>query len=660
MVSISIMKTCILGAHFIVLPLAIGASSSTIAESTLPDVFVTASRIEQAVERAPIGAIVISGQEILNAGVVDANEAIRLLGGVSGRQDLNGGREAVLDLRGFGDAAPNNVVVLVDGVRISENEISGARLSGISPEMIERIEILRGSSSVLWGEGASSGVINVITKTSRMTSGNKGQATLRAESFGGRDIRAEVQSVNSAFSFSAQIRDYQTDGHRKNSSHSDDSVNLSLAFGNRDTLKTRVSYFSEDLEMRWPGALPLSAFLTTPTQTDHPNDFGTQNQARWMISLEKQLDGLQATMDVARRNRNTSSFQDYGVPYTEVVRTDSVSYQVSPRVSWSNDWGNIAASTVIGADWTQWDYARSSDFSGFVSAEKGNQVSRAAYARTDIAFPQDWRVTAGLRSEKFSNIINNLTAGSTKQSDPSLTAFELGLSHAFSTSWSAHARLASSYRVANIDESRNLTSPLEPQKARDLELGLRYRKGGTNYGARLFEQRTTNEIAYDNNVYANINLDPVRRTGFELEGSQILTPQLTVSVMAQVMQAKLSEGAYAGNDLPLAPQSSVLIRATYNLSPTHAIDLAMRSVGSAPFGNDWTNSCANSIPYAKFLDVGYRYKAVGDKGWSAFLGVDNLFNTQSYSVGYTNAACSAFNVYPTAGQRFKASASYRF
>jgi outer membrane receptor protein involved in Fe transport len=56
------------------------------------------------------------------------------------------------------------LVVLVDGVRVSENEQLAARLSAIPASMIERIEIVRGGASVLWGEGASGGVINVITR----------------------------------------------------------------------------------------------------------------------------------------------------------------------------------------------------------------------------------------------------------------------------------------------------------------------------------------------------------------------------------------------------------------------------------------------------------------------------------------------------------------
>jgi iron complex outermembrane receptor protein len=326
----------------------------------------------------------------------------------------------------------------------------------------------------------------------------------------------------------------------------------------------------------------------------------------------------------------------------------------------NGNWDGAAVSTVIGADFAQWDYARLSNFSGSISEEKGQQTSHAAYLRTDVALSSQWRVNAGVRSEKFSHQIDNLWSGTSLHADPSLSAAELGLSYAFAQSWNAYARMASSYRVANVDELRYLSAVLEPQTARDLELGLRYLAGSTNYGVRLFAQRTRNEIAYDNSAFANINLHPVRRTGLELEGGMQLTKQLKVSTVAQVIRAELVDGVYSGNDLPLAPNSTVLIRAAYDVAPGHAVDASFRSVGSAPFGNDWTNTCPTSIPHANFLDLGYRFKARASAGWSAFIGVDNVLDEQTYSVGYTNSSCSAYNVYPDAGRRLKARASYRF
>ena len=186
------------------------ASSSvaqTAIEPQLKETVVTASRIEQALQTAPIGATVILGDDIRSRGMLDANEAVRKLGGVAARSDLNGGREASLDLRGYGDTAANNLVVLVDGIRISENEQASARLSAISPDMIERIEIIRGGASVVWGEGATAGVVNVITRAGKVA-GVSGSAQLGIESFGGRDARVFLTTAGEGARFfcaSAQL-----------------------------------------------------------------------------------------------------------------------------------------------------------------------------------------------------------------------------------------------------------------------------------------------------------------------------------------------------------------------------------------------------------------------------------------------------------------------
>ena len=112
------------------------------AEEAVAPVVVTASRMVSPVQTAPVAASVITSEQMARAGVADANEAIRKLGGVAARSDLNNGRENVLDLRGYGETAGQNLVVLLDGMRISENELASARLSAIPLAQIERIGAL--------------------------------------------------------------------------------------------------------------------------------------------------------------------------------------------------------------------------------------------------------------------------------------------------------------------------------------------------------------------------------------------------------------------------------------------------------------------------------------------------------------------------------------
>jgi outer membrane cobalamin receptor len=129
----------------------------------LSAVVVSASRFPNDPAFPPVAATVITAEQIREAGIDNANEAIRKLG-VCGRQSLSGPRDFPLDLRGFGTNGDQNMVVLVDGVRISENELSTPLLSAIPIETIERIEIVRGGSSVLCGSGATGGTIQIITR----------------------------------------------------------------------------------------------------------------------------------------------------------------------------------------------------------------------------------------------------------------------------------------------------------------------------------------------------------------------------------------------------------------------------------------------------------------------------------------------------------------
>jgi iron complex outermembrane receptor protein len=656
------MKNRVSPARLAALSLAVLIAFPVSADPRLSEVFVTGSRVEQTLETAPLGAAVILGDEILRTGATDANEAVRLIAGIAGRRDLNGGREAVIDLYGYGDAAPNNVVVVVDGIRISENELASARLSAISPEMIDRIEIIRGGAAVLWGEGASGGVIYVFTKSGAVSSNASGSMVLGLESDGGRDARADVNLSNELLAFSAQARRYSTNGYRQNSRNDNDLLNMSLVFGDKRTLRTRISVFADKLDMRWPGALPVATFEISPRQSNTPDDYGRQTQQRMTLSIERQLGAALLSIDLARKRRATSSYQDWGGGYIQTVQTHSEADQISPRLSWMSDWGTALLNTVIGLDWNQWGYFRDDTTPYGSSLENGRQTSLAGYAHTDLSLASNWRFEAGFRTEHFDRSLDRV--GSLLDDKPTLSAVELGLSRVLSANWSAHARVATSYRVANTDELRYLVAPLKPQEARDAEIGARYRNGSTLISGRVFQQRTTNEIAFASVIGSpypsNINLDPVRRVGAGLEAATELTNRLKIRSTIQTVDATLNDGVYIGNSLPLAINGSALARATYAVTAASTLDLTFRTVGAASFGNDWTNQCARKIPSANFWDVGYRVQAGGDAGWAFFLGVDNLLDKNTYSAGYTNNSCSAYNVYPDPGRRMKVNASYRF
>ncbi len=114
------------------------AACSSYAQSVaaLDSVVVTATRSPQDPKSLAAGLTVIDASAIRDIGASSVNEAIRWLAGVPGRTSTNGSGEQSLDLRGFGEAAGSNLVVLVDGVRQNEGDFSGSRLSWLPLESV--------------------------------------------------------------------------------------------------------------------------------------------------------------------------------------------------------------------------------------------------------------------------------------------------------------------------------------------------------------------------------------------------------------------------------------------------------------------------------------------------------------------------------------------
>jgi iron complex outermembrane receptor protein len=189
-------------------------SAQTLMNQVLPDTVITANRIPQDPVLLPMGVSVITADEIRSAGVTDASDAIRWLGGVVTRIDTTGGRNPTLDLRGFGESASSNLVIMVDGVRLNEGDMNGAAVSWIPVDSIERIEIVRGSGAVLHGEGASAGMINIITGRGMTERGSA--VSLGLGNRGMRDGRAEIRTKSENWNFQIFGAALNTDNHRDN------------------------------------------------------------------------------------------------------------------------------------------------------------------------------------------------------------------------------------------------------------------------------------------------------------------------------------------------------------------------------------------------------------------------------------------------------------
>jgi vitamin B12 transporter len=169
-------------------------------ERRLEPVVITATKIETPAERLGATVTVITEEEVELHRWETLGDALRSVPGVDIQRSGSLGKTTSIRIRG---ATPQQVQVLVDGVRVKSPTTGSAELADIAVDQIERIEIVRGPQSTLYGADAIGGVVNIITKRGRGPFSS--YTSLEAGNYGTHRERA-------GFSGSAGIFDYSLSG----------------------------------------------------------------------------------------------------------------------------------------------------------------------------------------------------------------------------------------------------------------------------------------------------------------------------------------------------------------------------------------------------------------------------------------------------------------
>lgn len=125
------------------------------------EVIVTATRIPTPVDQVLAPTIVIDRATLERSAAGDATDLLRFNAGIDIARNGGPGQSTSIFIRG---AESNHTLVLIDGVRINPGTIGLAAIQDMPPDMIERIEVVKGPRSALWGTDAIGGVINIITR----------------------------------------------------------------------------------------------------------------------------------------------------------------------------------------------------------------------------------------------------------------------------------------------------------------------------------------------------------------------------------------------------------------------------------------------------------------------------------------------------------------
>ena len=652
------MKTCIFRARLAALPLALTAAFASIAQTAAPDrqlqeTVVTATRFPESASVLPFGVSVITAEQIRASGSSTVNEAVIKLLGVPGRLDTSGGNNYSLDLRGFGTTSGSNQVVIVDGLRLNEGDLAAANLAAIAIDSVYKIEVLRGSAAVLYGEGATGGAIIVTTK-----SGAGVQRVNSAQLYTGfgsqnlRDARAGAALAGGGFSLDVTAGARSSDGHRQNFATSGNDLAVTGQYGN-EWMRFGVRGGRSASDSGLPGSLSAAGYAANPTQASTPNDHGSVQNGNAGLFLEANLGDWQLAADASQRTKNLASVFT-GSPFGYNVNAANSSV----RARHLGNIGGFGNSFVIGVDNSSW--TRTITQSAFTpTGTSATSNSSAVFVKDDLSFKATGtRLSLGLRNEALSRAeaSSATSLGSTQQ------AWELGLAQPLPNDVTAYGRLGQSYRVANVDEF-SFTNPavaLQAQTSRDVELGARWKLSQTLLELRWYRSDLTNEIGFDPNgtgpfgpFGANVNFDPTRRQGLEFSAKTALTQAIDLSVNAVSREAKFVSGAYAGKDVPLVPGQTVALRANWRPAPGHMLGGGVNWIAAQ--SPDFANAC--KIPDYTTVDLRYAYQV---RNLELALGVSNLTDQKYYTQAFGCAAGVTTSIYPEPGRIVTASMRLQF
>ena len=639
-------------------------------------VLIEATRFKQDVRRLPASVTVVTPEDIDRSSARTVPELLREQVGFT-MKDFYGNNAAItsMDLRGFGVTGPQNTLILLDGRRLNDFDLSGVQWSAIPLSSIERIEVLRGTGAVLYGDAASAGVVNIVTR-SPLKQGRSLEALGRIATYDTVEGQLYGSYATGNLGLNATAYGFASDGYRRNNRNEqqNSAFNLRWALG-EGALDLRLGTDRQDI--RLPGGRFVQPSIGLdetgdPRGARTPLDFASRDGNRAGAGFTQRFGRAEFSVGLDYRDKDQRSYFDFsGFPSYRADDLDLTS--LTPRVKFA-----LASHTLIlGADWHHWRYrSRRTDRPENVERPANRvtvrQDTEGFYVHDSIQLAAATVAALGWRTERAryaGDDVGAFAAPSVGERQKE-EAWELGLRHEFAAQWAVFGRAGRSFRFVNAEEiyeSDPFFAPqfqvLRPQHARTREGGLEWRRRADMARATLFQSDVSNEIHLDpfTTGVGNTNLPPSRRRGLELDWKARAATNLQLWGGYAYTEARFLEGTLAGSpfaigtDMPLAgktvplvPRHKLDLGVSWDVAPRTRLSSAITAVSKQVLDNDEPNTLGHRIPSYYVVDV----KLAQRFRWGRLSAVlNNLFDERYY----TYAARSAFipdryAVYPLPGR----------
>jgi iron complex outermembrane receptor protein len=646
----------------------------------MDEVVVMATRDRQEVRKVPANVTVITAEDIANSGATNLAEVLTGLDGIYVRSTSGNAAQASVDMRGFGENGFGRTAVTLDGRKLNRPDMASVNWLEIPLGEIDRIEIARGASSVLYGDAAIAGSINIVTK--RGEGRPKGEVGIIAGSYRLNNERATASGSVDKFYYAVNGENLHTDGYRDRSKFTSSSGGANFGYAYSDSLDVSFGATLNRTDYQLPGFL-TRAQLEQDRRQAQP---GAQNDDARNDSMNTNLLIKSALGDFGRFDlnliwgtREVTTKWDSAFSFSVV---DIDTFGATPKYVLDRKVFGRDNKLTLGVDWYQDNFDKDA-FAEPQLTTKNNMAeikrqSLGAYIRDDFNVLPDLILTLGARMERveISGTFTDLTTSTTVFDSEKVhkgEAYEAALTYLFGERSKAFVKYARVFRIPFLDEQASYYGFGTDAFYTDLEkeTGTSYEAGVVLYpikdlklAATVYRIDMEDEIKWVSTglfTGRNVNIDKTRHEGLELSMAYELKKWFRLSANYTLQDVTFREGADSGKEVPLVPAhmaNGVLeIFLPWNLTLRPEIHY----VGSQYLGQDNDNSTEKLDSYTLYNLYLTWKPTVGQYRITAFVGVENIADEKYSSYAFESAFVpggAAF--YPVAGINYRGGLSLQF
>ena len=597
----------------------------------LDQMVVTASRMATTEFEANANINVITRADIEKNHYSDLVEALRTVPGVTITR--YGGGVGYEQSEGIQINGTGQILVLIDGTRANMNGSTMAVFSfGAFKALdnVERIEVLKGSASTLYGSDAKGGVINIITKKA----GDKQKTVLSAEtgSYNKEQYRLSHEGSNNDYSWVVGVQKDKMGSY-------EDANNLEIpARLNSDTINLKVNKKindHSDLTMIYDKYTADYMFSGTNHQTAQRH-YGTADNYNWRIIHNTQFTEKEDNQfSFFSQNSNTNYGSEYG-DWLMDLQTIGFSDQYTNKLSKNH-------TLIAGIDYYKDKIKDYADSAGAIY--KGKELNnRAVYVQDSWDFDQRWNLTTGMRYDYHS-----MAGGETS---PSAT-----LDYKFSDKTHMFVGYKEYFVAPNQYQyfSPYGDEKMNPESGHTYEVGIHHAFDDSfAIRAHAFKREAEDVIGFDYGTYKYANVDEEKANGWDVQLNKTFDKNVSAKVGYTHIESKsVSSGSESINTY--IPKGEYHLNLDYTNQDFDA-SIIGHGVIDRPGTGDGTNPAFPCDTYWVW-DASLNYKV--NKDMKVYLKANNLFD--KYYAEHSNVAWGdPGEWYSSPGRNFVVGMQYSF